>query len=59
MGIPRASEDTISLGNTNEFGITFGLPAHRWLPDNPRLGVGVQLVDDVEVYRVVFGAPLF
>jgi hypothetical protein len=59
LGIPRASDDTINLGNTNEFGITFGLPPHRWLPDNPRIGLGVQLVDDLEVYRIVFGAPLF
>lgn len=59
LGLPRASDDTINLGNTNEIGITFGLPEHRWLPDNPRIGLGVQLVDDVEVYRVVFGAPLF
>ena len=59
LGIPRAFEDTISFENTNEVGVTLDLPAHRWLPEDPRIGFGVQLVDDVEIYRIVFGAPMF
>lgn len=49
----------ISLENKNEIGFTFSLPEHAWLPDDSRLGLGVQITRDDELYRLVFGAPFF
>ena len=49
----------ISLENKNEFGFTVHLPKYSWLPDNSRLGFGVQVTKDGELYRLVFGTPFF
>ena len=49
----------ISLENKNEIGFTFSLPEHAWLPDDSRIGLGVQITRDDELYRLVFGAPFF
>jgi hypothetical protein len=59
FAVPRALETTISFSDTHELGFTFNLPPLAWLPQDPRLGFGVQFVDGVEIYRLVFGAPLF
>ena len=52
-------DNPISLENKNEVGFTFSLPEYSWLPDNPRLGFGVQFTKDAELYRIVFGMPFF
>ena len=52
-------DDRISLENKNEFGLTVSLPKYSWLPDNSRLGFGVQVTKDDDLYRLVFGAPFF
>jgi len=52
-------DDRISLQNKNEFGFTVSLPKYSWLPDNSRLGLGVQVTKDDDLYRLVFGAPFF
>jgi hypothetical protein len=52
-------DDRISLENKNEIGFTVSLPKHAWLPDDSRLGFGVQVTQDNELYRLVFGSPLF
>ena len=52
-------DDRISLESKNEIGFTVSLPEHAWLPDDSRLGFGVQVTQDNELYRVVFGSPLF
>ncbi len=52
-------EDRISLENKNEAGFTFSLPKHDWLPDNSRLGLGVQVTRNSDFYRIVFGSPFF
>ena len=56
LDLPHAR---ISLQDKNEVGFTFTLPTHSWLPDNSRLGLGVQLTKDTELYRFVIGAPFF
>ena len=58
--VPGDFLDTrISLENKNEIGFTFTLPKHSWLPDNSRVGLGVQFTRDTELYRIVIGAPFF
>jgi len=52
-------DNAISLENKNEIGFTFSLPEYSWLPDNSRLGLGVQITRDAELYRIVFGMPFF
>ena len=52
-------DNPISLENKNEVGFTFSLPDYPWLPDNPRLGFGVQITKDANLYRIVFGMPFF
>jgi hypothetical protein len=52
-------ENRISLENKNEIGFTFILPKHDWLPDNSRLGFGVQVTKDTNFYRIVLGTPFF
>jgi hypothetical protein len=52
-------DNTISLENKNEIGITFSLPGYSWLPDNSRLGFGVQVTRTTNLYRIVFGMPFF
>lgn len=52
-------DDRISLQNKNEFGFTVSLPKYSWLPDNSRLGFGVQITRDDDLYRLVFGTPFF
>ena len=52
-------DNRISLENKNEFGFTVSLPKYSWLPDNSRLGFGVQVTRDDDLYRLVFGAPFF
>ena len=52
-------DDRISLENKNEVGFTVSLPKHAWLPDDSRLGFGVQVTQDNELYRLVFGSPFF
>lgn len=49
----------ISLENKNEIGFTVSLPKHDWLPDNSRIGLGVQVTRSDDLYRLVFGAPFF
>lgn len=55
----RILNNPIQLSSSNEFGFTFSLPQVSWLPDDPRLGFGVQISGDIRVYRVVFGMPFF
>ena len=52
-------ENRISLENKNEIGFTFTLPKHDWLPDNSKLGLGVQVTKDTDLYRIVLGTPFF
>jgi len=52
-------EKSISLENKNEIGFTFSIPEYSWLPGDSRLGFGVQITKDAELYRIVFGMPFF
>ena len=52
-------DNAISLENKNEIGFTVSLPEYFWLPENSRLGFGVQITKDAELYRIVFGMPFF
>ena len=52
-------ENRISLENKNEAGFTFALPKRKWLPEDSRLGFGVQVTRDTDFYRIVFGSPFF
>ena len=52
-------DNPIALENKNEVGFTVSLPEYTWLPDNSRLGFGIQFTSNTEVYRLVFGAPFF
>jgi hypothetical protein len=52
-------DDRISLENKNEIGFTVSLPKHAWLPDDSRVGFGVQMTQDKKLYRLVLGSPLF
>ena len=52
-------DNPISLENKNEVGFTFSLPDYRWLPDDSRLGFGVQITKNANLYRIVFGMPFF
>jgi len=52
-------ENRVSLENKNEAGFTFALPRHKWLPEDSRLGFGVQATRDADFYRIVFGSPFF
>ena len=52
-------ENRISLQNKNEAGFTLALPRHEWLPEDSRLGFGVQATRDADFYRIVFGSPFF
>lgn len=52
-------DNPITLENKNEIGFTVSLPEHKWLPDNSRLGFGIQFTSNTEIYRLVFGAPFF
>ena len=54
-----ALDNPISLENKNEIGFTFSLPEYSWLPSESRLGFGVQITKDAELYRIVFGMPFF
>ena len=54
-----ALDNPISLENKNEIGFTFSLPEFSWLPNDSRLGFGVQFTKDAELYRIVFGMPFF
>lgn len=56
LDLPNAQ---ISLENKNEVGFTFTLPKHSWLPDDFQLGLGVQVTNNTELYRIVLGAPFF
>ncbi|MCP4332340.1 MAG: hypothetical protein GY785_06765 [Gammaproteobacteria bacterium] len=56
LDLPHAQ---ISLENKNEVGFTFTLPKHSWLPDDSRIGLGVQVTKNTELYRIVLGAPFF
>ena len=52
-------DSQISLEDKNEVGFTFTLPKHTWLPDDARLGFGVQVTERDDLYRIFFGAPFF
>jgi len=52
-------DNPISLENKNEIGFTFSLPEYSWLPDDARLGFGVQMTRDASLYRIIFGMPFF
>jgi len=52
-------DSSISLENKNEIGFTFSIPDYSWLPGDSRLGFGVQITKDAELYRIVFGMPFF
>jgi hypothetical protein len=52
-------EKSISLENKNEIGFTFSIPEYPWLPGISRLGFGVQLTKDANLYRILFGMPFF
>jgi hypothetical protein len=49
----------ISLENKNEVGFTVSIPDVAWLPDDTRLGFGVQMTKDANLYRISFGTPFF
>jgi hypothetical protein len=55
----QALDNPISLENKNEIGFTFSIPEFGWLPSDMRLGFGVQMTKDTNLYRVVFGMPFF
>ena len=59
LALGGSVENRISLENKNEIGFTFILPKHDWLPDNLQLGFGVQVTRDTNLYRVIFGTPIF
>lgn len=52
-------DNPISLENKNEIGFTFSLPDYKWLPNDSRLGFGVQITRTDNLYRIVFGMPFF
>jgi len=52
-------DNPISLENKNEIGFTFSLPDYKWLPNDSRLGFGVQITRTANLYRIVFGMPFF
>lgn len=52
-------DNRISLENKNEAGFTFTLPKYKWLPEDSRLGLGIQVTRSEDFYRIVFGAPFF
>ncbi|UCB56137.1 MAG: hypothetical protein JSW45_06295 [Thiotrichales bacterium] len=54
-----ALDNPISLENKNEIGFTFSMPDYSWLPDESRLGFGVQITKNARLYRIVFGMPFF
>ena len=54
-----ALDNPISLENKNEIGFTFSMPEYSWLPEQSRLGFGVQMTKDANLYRIVFGMPFF
>ncbi len=54
-----ALDNPISLENKNEIGFTFSIPEYRWLPSESRLGFGVQITKETNLYRIVFGMPFF
>jgi len=54
-----ALDNPISLENKNEIGFTFKIPEYSWLPADARLGFGVQMTKDANLYRIVFGMPFF
>ena len=49
----------ISLENKDEVGFTVSIPDVAWLPDDTRLGFGVQMTKDANLYRISFGTPFF
>ena len=55
----EALDNPISLENKNEIGFTFSIPEYRWLPSESRLGFGVQITKETNLYRIVFGMPFF
>jgi len=59
LALGDSVDNRISLENKNEAGFTFALPKHAWLPENSRLGFGVQVTRDANFYRIVFGTPFF
>ena len=54
-----ALDNPISLENKNEIGFTFSMPDYSWLPKESRLGFGVQVTRNANLYRIVFGMPFF
>ena len=54
-----ALDNPISLENKNEIGFTVSMPDYFWLPDDSRLGLGVQITKEGRLYRIVFGMPFF
>lgn len=59
LALVRALDNPISLENKNEIGFTFSIPEYPWVPSNSRLGFGVQITRDSNLYRIVFGMPFF
>ena len=54
-----ALDNPISLENKHEIGFTVSLPDYPWLPNQSRLGLGVQQTKEGRLYRIVFGMPFF
>ena len=54
-----ALDNPISLENKHEIGFTVSMPDYSWLPEQFRLGLGVQLTKEGRLYRIVFGMPFF
>ena len=47
----------IRVDSENEIGITFSNLPDFWFFEKPQIGLGVRFSNDVNVYRLVFGAP--
>ena len=52
-------DNPITLQNKNEVGFTVSIPDYAWLPEDTRLGLGVQFTSETRLYRVLFGMPFF
>ena len=52
-------DERLSLENKDEVGFTVSMPKFSWFSDDPRIGFGVQITRNDELYRLFIGAPFF
>lgn len=51
------TQNPIKVGVENEIGFTFSNLPDFWLFKDPQLGFGIRTGNDIDVYRIIFGAP--